>query len=437
MAEEVQKLNALQVKEARYIEKKSPSGALLGNMLTDGRGLALFITPNNAKSWRFFYRFGGKSRVLVIGSYPDLSLSAARIQLDKARLELAHGHDPAKAKQARKAADRKSADAKRTADKNTFRAVAAEWLEETLAKRKDDIKGPYSESWQENTNRWIGWANEEFGSRPLSQIEPSDIRRLLKNVARTAPRSAEFCRQVLATIWDHGILNEYAPRGFNPAAALRKLIKVPARQHRPKLDADQLPKFLADLDAYKGHQEQTKLGIKILLHTYARRAELIECKWSELDLDKGTWKLSADRMKMDRPFIRPLSRQVVGYFRQLQEINGSSEWVFPATSKRRRGKCISEQTFNFALGQMGYTGDMFGPHGARATAISILSNAGWTMNILKASLAHKIKDGTDAAYFRGDYAVTRTDLAQAWSDLLDGYAAGGAKVIPLNKAAAI
>jgi hypothetical protein len=120
MAEEVQKLNALQVKGgAIHREEESERRALLGNMLTDGRGLALFITANNPKSWRFFYCFGGKSRVLVIGSYPDLSLSAARIQLNKARLELTHGNDPAQAKQARKAADRKSADAKRTADKNT------------------------------------------------------------------------------------------------------------------------------------------------------------------------------------------------------------------------------------------------------------------------------------------------------------------------------
>jgi hypothetical protein len=65
-------------------------------------------------------------------------------------------------------------------------------------------------------------------------------------------------------------------------------------------------------------------------------------------------------MKMDRPFERPLSRQVVRYFRQLKELSGGSECVLPARSKRRHRKCISDQTFDFALSSFGYPGDLFG-----------------------------------------------------------------------------
>jgi len=63
---QVELLDALQVERARYVEQRSASRALAGNRLSDGAGLFLFVTPNNAKSWRFEYRYpkGGKRHIL-------------------------------------------------------------------------------------------------------------------------------------------------------------------------------------------------------------------------------------------------------------------------------------------------------------------------------------------------------------------------------------
>lgn len=45
--------------------------------LSDAAGLHLLIKPNGNKYWRLKYRFAGKEKLLSIGLYPVIGLSAA------------------------------------------------------------------------------------------------------------------------------------------------------------------------------------------------------------------------------------------------------------------------------------------------------------------------------------------------------------------------
>lgn len=40
----------------------------------DEKGMFLLVTPNGGKWWRLKYRFGGKEKLLSLGTYPDVSL---------------------------------------------------------------------------------------------------------------------------------------------------------------------------------------------------------------------------------------------------------------------------------------------------------------------------------------------------------------------------
>jgi len=46
--------------------------------LSDSEGLYLFVTKAGHRSWRLKYRFAGKERRLILGSYPEVSLKDAR-----------------------------------------------------------------------------------------------------------------------------------------------------------------------------------------------------------------------------------------------------------------------------------------------------------------------------------------------------------------------
>jgi len=74
--------------------------------LFDGGGLYIEIAPSGGKLWRLKYRFDGREKRLAFGSYPDISLEAAREKRDLARAMLASGVDPGEHRKAEKAADR-------------------------------------------------------------------------------------------------------------------------------------------------------------------------------------------------------------------------------------------------------------------------------------------------------------------------------------------
>ena len=70
-------------------------------------------------------------------------------------------------------------------------------------------------------------------------------------------------------------------------------------------------------------------GVEIDGDDFVRTTELIDAKWTEFDLEGGRWDVPAERMKMRTPHIVPLSRQAKEVLDMLQELAGSSEWLFP------------------------------------------------------------------------------------------------------------
>src|ERR1044071_1298867 len=62
--------------------------------LFDGGGLFLLVTPTGSKWWRLKYRFGGKEKLLSMGTYPQDGLKDARSRRDEARRLLGAGNDP-------------------------------------------------------------------------------------------------------------------------------------------------------------------------------------------------------------------------------------------------------------------------------------------------------------------------------------------------------
>ena len=87
---------------------------------TDAAGLYLEISPAGSKRWFWKTYFDGKEGRLALGSYPDVSLTAARKARDTAKLQKASGIDPV---QVRKIEKLKAL----TPAGDTFKATALEW----------------------------------------------------------------------------------------------------------------------------------------------------------------------------------------------------------------------------------------------------------------------------------------------------------------------
>jgi hypothetical protein len=78
--------------------------------VADMLGLCIEVRPTGFKAWRFRYRFGGKGRMLDLGTYPHMSLQDARKERDKQRELVAKGSDPSDVRRQDKAFALVSAD---------------------------------------------------------------------------------------------------------------------------------------------------------------------------------------------------------------------------------------------------------------------------------------------------------------------------------------
>lgn len=380
--------------------------------LADRDGLYLFITPAGAKSWRYDYRIAGARQTLTIGRYPEISLEDARDKLAKARRMVAKEESPAEAKQADKAQAK-------FAHANTVRALGEKWYLDRQAAR--------SKSWCGNARRFLEQdIYTALGNKPIREVTADDIERLVRKVAeKRGAKSAHYMRLTLAGLF------KSLPRHLgigNPARDVGMIIELPkpTPKGRP-LTAKEIPVFLDAVDRYPG-RVATKLAVKLLMLTFVRKRELVEVAWDEVDVERGEWVIPAERMKMDKPHIIPLSRQASDCFEKLKPLSFSSRYVFPNLGNPN--KPMSGSTLNKVFDTIGYGGGRFTPHGVRSTASTELNAQGWPADAIERQLAHTERDLVRAAYNHADFMKDRRKMMQAWADYLEVLAQGGKKVVP-------
>jgi len=373
--------------------------------LSDGNGLALVIYPNGSKYWAYRYRYLGKEKTLSLGVYPEVTLAEARVKLIDARKLLAEGQDPSEARKALKRQALISAE-------NNFEVVAREWIA---------AKSP---AW---TPRYTGFMTKrlendlfpKLGSRPINEIaapELLSVLRVIENRGATelANRAMQYCGQIFM----YGIATGRADR--NPASDIKGALKTHVKKHFVHLKGIELPEFLEKLRAYDGHL-QTKLAVTLLMLTFVRTTELRGATWDEIDLDQAEWRIPAERMKMRRGHIVPLSRQAVAAFMELQRFNGQWKYVFPNPHKPI--KHMSENAVLYALYRMGYHNRTTG-HGFRHTASTILNESGlFNGDAIERQLAHVQGNKVRGAYNHAEYLPERRKMMQWWADYLDHLAA--------------
>lgn len=99
--------------------------------------------------------------------------------------------------------------------------------------------------------------------------------------------------------------------------------------------------------------------------------------------------------------LAPFSNQAIELFEQLQSIFGHYPLIFPL--EKRREECMSDNTMRRAIFRLGYDGSEPGknkctPHGFRANATSILSEAGFNPDTVERQMAHVGRNKVRAAY---------------------------------------
>jgi integrase len=385
--------------------------------LFDGDGLFLLVTPAGGKWWRFKYRFGGKEKLLALGTYPEVSLVDAREKRTAARKQVAAGIDPSETKKALKAAKQELAE-------NSFEVVAREWHGRQKATWTPDHADKILRHLERVIFPWIG-------AKPAGEIKAPELLAALRRVeSRGAIETSHRIKTICGQVFRYAIATGRAER--DPAADLKGALTPMTKRHLAAItDPKEVAPLLRAIDSYQG-SFVTQCALRLAPMLFVRPGELRQAEWSEIDLDAGEWNIPATRMKMRQPHLVPLPRQAVELLRELHLLTGRGRYVLPAHHTTLRP--MSNNTVNMALRRLGYSNEEMTGHGFRAMARTILDEVlQFRPDFIEHQLAHAVKDPNGRAYNRTAHLAERRKMMQTWADYLDGLKAG-AQVLPFKRA---
>jgi len=375
--------------------------------LSDGDGLQLRIKPNGTKLWLFDYHrpYTKKRTCLSFGAFPELSIAEARGKRKAARELLAQNIDP---KEHREETDRLN----ETAHNNTFKHIAAKWLE---VKKGSISTGHAKDTWRSLELHIF----PTLGNVPIHKINALKTIDTIQPIAakgslETVKRLCQRLNEIMVFAVNSGIIES------NPLAGISKAFQNPVKKHLPTLKPDDLPLFMTTLSK-ASIKLTTRCLIEWQLHTMVRPSEAAGSRWEEIDLTNQNWSIPAERMKSKKPHVVPLTPQAVSLLEVMKPISSRSEFIFP--SYRDPRKHTHEQTANTAIKRMGFDKQLVA-HGLRSIASTTLNEEGFDPDIIESALSHTGKDEVRNAYNRTDYLNRRKPVMAWWSQHIEKASTG-------------
>jgi integrase len=375
-------------------------------------GLRLRLTPRGTTTWVLACRDRhGHMRRFPLGSYPELGISAARI-------EARHLHAKVKLEGADPIADRRrdrAIGASAKAGQGTLAALLALYAE---------TRGQELKRWKE-AKRSVEVVFKPILSRPLATLAARDFQ-LLADGYKARHSGGAAVRYV------RPILKWGAARGylFSEVAS----IHLPARVRRRKRVLARA-ELAAVLPALRKSGRPHAAALRFMLLTLSRREETALARWGDIDLNAQTWTIP--ETKNGEPHVIPLSQQAIELLRSRLPTDASgglrqpdpSSLVFTTSKGTRLGNWDREtKIIHEASGTEGWT-----RHDLRRTGATMLGEMGVLPDIIEAALNHvSIRSPLAATYNRSRYRPQVAAALQRLANALDGIQAGAGQVLPLR-----
>lgn len=393
--------------------------------LTDSAGLYLEVSPTGGKRWFWKFYPDGKESRLALGSYPSVSLKAARAARDVAKRQRKDGANPVQQRKAAKLMAKASS-------ANTFEAAARALLEQ----KRSGWSPAHSEKWLRIMEKDLF---PTLGSLPLAEINAPVLLAALRKVERRgALVLVRDLREYAGQVFRFGIQEGHC--SHNPAPDLASAFKAHTKRHMAAvLDPQRAGELMRALDGYHG-QATTRGALLLSALLFQRPGNIRSMEWREIDFEASLWTIPAAKMKRTikeklngRPHLVPLAPQALAVLDELRPLTGHGRYVFPSMLSSDR--CMSDGTVNSALRRLGYSKVEATAHGFRAMARTLMVEQlpGVQPDVIEAQLAHGKSGPLGAAYDRAEFLAQRRKIMALWADYLDTLREG-AQVFPFKTA---
>ncbi len=218
-----------------------------------------------------------------------------------------------------------------------------------------------------------------WGSRSMDSFTPADLLQFQNNLLEQGLKPGTVNRNMALV-----------KHLFHLAERWEIIDKAPTKNISPLADHGNRERFLtlAELERLLTALERCQSPIipdiiRLLILTGARRSEVIQLPWSELDMEKGIWTLPAARNKSKKQKVLPLSDAAVTLLTARK--GNSSPYVFPNPTTGKPLISIHD-TWN----RIRVNADLPGLkiHDLRHSFASFLVNAGHSLYEVQKLLGH-------------------------------------------------
>jgi integrase len=338
----------------------------------------------------------------VLGRYPETSLAKARKLATEALGDLVDGVHPKARERAERRAKEQQERAERLAEatrqSNTFAALADQFVRRRASQKRTAVEIARI------VNRYLV---PRWGSRNVTEIRRADVIDMVEDIGeRSGPHAARQALTYAATIFNYGCALEYGGIEQNPCRLVRATDLVgEARARQRVLTDSEIAKVWAAAEGYPAGP-----FIRLLILTGARRAEVAQMTWDEVNLDSALWTLAGARTKTGEPDEKPLSGMAVDLLKSLPRFTGpyvlsSSAGVRPFQAFSACKRSIDERVPDLGDWRI---------HDLRRSMRTGLAGLGVSPFIAELCIGHTQK-GVHAVYDVHRYRTEKTDALERWA----------------------
>ncbi|MGT2471539.1 tyrosine-type recombinase/integrase [Paraburkholderia terrae] len=367
---------------------------------SDGAGLTFTLSAAGTATWVLRFSHGGRRHELTLGTYPDLSLTAARKIAAAKRVAIQQGVNPAVEKRKEKARKDWS-----------VRQLVKDYRERVLVTLADSTQRSYG--------RNLDRVESGIGSLSLRVVTAADV---VAQIERVKLGWVEvftlWC--VLKAIFKHAVGKRLIDA--NPCAGiiLEAVIgKRPEVKKRLMLTEAELHVLMN-----AKMRDVNLFALRIALATGVRISELYTALRENVHLAEGRWHIPKSKTGPEMDI--PLAPIVVEWFERLVELAGTSDYLLPARLSNRLdrhhgdthvSKDAIREAIDYWIEHHEPKIRRFTPHDLRSTMKSHMRKLGVPRDISEMCLNHKLA-GVEGIYDQYTYYHERRAALELWAGFL-------------------
>lgn len=374
-------------------------------------GLCVCVNPSGTKTWYLYRKFHGRPVRLKLGRFPDVGPEQARNLATEAAGRMAGGQDVQNER------------IQRRKTQLTWSDLFVRYLEEHAKVHK--------KTWDEDEaieRRYLS----DWSAKPISSFSRTVVAEKHREVGKDTPTAANRMLSLVSKVFafadEAGLWDK-----VNPASRIRKFREISRDRF---VTAEEMPKLLAAIRKYQ--KATIRDFLLICLFTGARRANVMQMQWRQLDLKTGIWRIPDT--KSGDPVILPLPDEAQKILSERKKICDAEEeagkepspWVF--SSRGKSGHLVEPKTAWATITASIGIKDLK-IHDLRRTLGSWQAMAGVSLPIIGKSLGHRTTSAT-AIYARINLDSVRSSVGSAVKSMIDTIpkttTSRGAKQLPTN-----